>query len=133
MCGLHFTLGQVIIPITGVDEKKIGSTILIVIQNSHTAPHGFGKQLISIGPIDMFEGNPTLPGLIGKPHLWNSGLCSLGCRRHRYFGDYLRAFLLRPLLDHPNHTPNEKQTCEHPNRPLQSTTNDSIVLLLILK
>jgi hypothetical protein len=44
-------------PIAGVDEQQILPTIVVKIEESHTATHGFGQQLVAISPVDVREGN----------------------------------------------------------------------------
>ena len=55
MVGGWFPLRDMPWPIGRIDEKQILVSIIVVIQESHAAPHGFRQKLLPIRAVVMCE------------------------------------------------------------------------------
>jgi len=61
------SLRNVARPITGIHKEQVLEPVVVIIQKGNPAPHGFGKEFVAIGAVDVDEGDACGCRDVGEP------------------------------------------------------------------
>ena len=114
-------------PIGRIDEKQILVPIIVVIQESHAAPHGFRQELFPVRAIVMYEIHARFPGDIGESGDWYFGLRPVANRGGRESGDPGGWWGRPPLNNEPSRDSHGNQDSEHHHGPAHGAADDAVV------